>query len=120
EVDSGFVPRAHLQHLSHQVRDAVERVEQGQSQQIVVEMPPRMGKSTLLSLHTPLWILRRHPEWKILTASYDGTLMGGWARTVRNTIEDRPDLGIQRARDGGPGTSWPTRAGARLDSPPRR
>ena len=116
EVDSGFVPRAHLQHLSHQVRDAVERVEQGQSQQIVVEMPPRMGKSTLLSLHTPLWILRRHPEWKILTASYDGTLMGGWARTVRNTIEDRPDLGIQMARDGGAGTSWQTREGGGIHS----
>ena len=28
EVDSGFVPRTHLQHLSHQVRDAVEKVEQ--------------------------------------------------------------------------------------------
>jgi predicted phage terminase large subunit-like protein len=77
-------------------------------------MPPRAGKSTLLSLYSPLWLLRRHPEWKLVTASHDGSLTGGWARQTRRLIESKPDLGIAIAKDGGAGTIWSTVEGGGL------
>lgn len=64
--------------------------------------------STLTSLWAPLWILRRHPEWKFMMASYDGALTTNWARQQRTLIEDRPDLGIALQRDGGAGGKWAT------------
>lgn len=64
--------------------------------------------STLLSLYSPLWFLRRHPEWKIMMASHDGGLTAGWAREIRRQIENNPELGIALKADGGAGGRWET------------
>jgi hypothetical protein len=53
-------------------------------------------------------MLRRHPEWKIVMTAHDGGLTSGWARSLRRTIEDKPELGIALARDGGAGSQWET------------
>lgn len=116
EIDPRFRHRAHLDHLSQRVAQAVKDVENGHNRMLAVSMPPRMGKSTLLSLYSPLWILRRHPDWSIITASFDGTLTGEWARNVRNLIEDDPKLGISLARDGGAGSHWQTLEGGGIYS----
>lgn len=111
EIDAGYVARPHVQYLSERVAHAVRDVERGHNRQMAVSMPPRAGKSTLLSIYTPLWLLRRHPEWKIVTASYDGGLTAAWAKQVRTIIEEKPELGISLARDGGAGSRWATREG---------
>jgi predicted phage terminase large subunit-like protein len=116
ELDSDYVIRPHTKFLSDRLANAVHDVERGKNRMLAVSMPPRAGKSTLLSLYSPLWMLRRHPEWKIITASYDGALTGGWARTTRRLIEDKPDLGISLERDGGAGTQWSTLEGGGLFS----
>jgi predicted phage terminase large subunit-like protein len=108
ELDAGFVARPHISYLSDRIGAAVRDVERGRNRQIAVSLPPRSGKSTLISLHGPTWMLRRHPEWEIMTASYDGALSASWARSIRWTIEDHPDLGIALARDGGAGSHWKT------------
>jgi predicted phage terminase large subunit-like protein len=108
ELDALYRNRPHIEHLSTQIADAVRRVEMGRNQQLAVSMPPRAGKSTLLSLHTPLWLLRRHPEWSIILTSHDGGLSTGWARQIRHQIEDRPEMGIALARDNGAQSSWNT------------
>ncbi len=108
ELDPYFVVRPHVTYLSERLAQAVRDVERGQSRRLVVSMPPRSGKSTLSSLYSPLWLLRRHPEWKIVLAAHDGGLTAAWARTMRHYIEDRPDLGIALMRDGGAGSRWQT------------
>ena len=108
ELDAGYRVRPHLQYLSDRIGAAVEDVEAGRNRMLAVSLPPRGGKSTTLSLYAPIWILRRHPEWKIISASYDSRLSGGWARQARNLIEDRPELGVELAADGGAGGRWRT------------
>lgn len=108
ELDPRFRDRPHLSYISSRLSDAVRAVERGKNQMLAVSLPPRAGKSTLVSQYSPLWILRRHPEWKIVMASYDGSLAGGWSRTVRRFIEDNPDLGIALAPDGGAYSKWET------------
>lgn len=107
-IDPAYVARDHLVYLSDRIEQAVKDVEGGQNRMLAVSMPPRAGKSTLVSQYTPLWMLRRHPEWKIITTSYDGALTGEWARNLRWTIEARPDLGVALQRDGGAGATWST------------
>lgn len=108
ELFSGYSNRPHIAHLSERITNAVRDVERGQNRLMAVSMPPRAGKSTLISYYSPLWMLRRHPEWRIIMTSYDGGLTTGWARDIRNIIEDKPELGIALKRDGGAGGRWST------------
>lgn len=111
EVDPTFRNRPHLDYISERTVEAVRQVERGHSQMMAVSLPPRAGKSTLISQYLPLWILRRHPEWKIVSASYDGALVSGWSRSLRRIIEDNPDLGIALVPDGGSYSKWDTLEG---------
>lgn len=106
--DPGFVVRSHTQFLSNRISTASHRVEAGESQYLAVSLPPRAGKSTLISMHSVLWLLRRHPEWKIVLTSHDGSLATGWARTVRTWIESHPQLGVALKPDGGAASQWET------------
>lgn len=108
QLDAGYVARPHLEYLSSRIAKAVSDVERGQNRFLATSMPPRAGKSTLTSLYSPLWILRRHPEWRIVMTSFDSGLVTGWARQQRNLIEDNPDLGIILQPDGGAGGRWST------------
>jgi predicted phage terminase large subunit-like protein len=116
EIDPRFRRRAHLDYLSDRLANAVRDVEGGQNRMLAVSMPPRAGKSTLLSLYSPLWLLRRHPEWSVVLSSYDPALATGWARSIRFLIEDRPELGIALARDNGAQASWATVEGGGMYS----
>jgi predicted phage terminase large subunit-like protein len=116
EVDSGYVVRPHLEFLSERVANAVRDVERGKNRMVAVSMPPRAGKSQLLSVHAPLWFLRRHPEWKIVLASQDGGLTADWATQIRRLIEDQPELGVALRRDGGAGSRWTTVEGGGVRS----
>lgn len=97
EVDDQFAARPHLDLLSSEISDAVRAVERGQNRQMVVSMPPRSGKTELISKFTPLWVFRRHPDWSVVLTSYDGSLTAQWAKSVRSMIEEHPELGIALA-----------------------
>jgi len=108
EIDDGVVQRPHLVYLSERIAQAVRDVERGQNRRLAISMPPRMGKSLLLSVYSPLYILRRHPEWKIISSSHEGGLTASWAKAVRERIEENPSLGITLERDGGKADEWET------------
>lgn len=108
ELNQDFVLRPHLEYLSTQIAEAVRRAERGENQHIAVSMPPRSGKSTMLSLYTPVWMLRRHPEWKMILASHDGSLTHSWTKASRRLIERNPSLGVAIERDGGATRDWRT------------
>lgn len=108
EIDPRYVSRPHLELLSDRFTAAVRDVERGQNRFLAVSMPPRSGKSTLVSLFGPTWLLRRHPDWKVVMTSFDGGLVTGWARSIRQVIETNPTLGIALQPDGGAGARWQT------------
>lgn len=108
QLDPAYRVRDHISLMGAAIADAVRGVENGESRRIAVSVPPRSGKSTLLSLYGPLWLLRKHPEWKIIMAAHDGGLTTQWARSIRLMIEDNPGLGIVLERDGGAGSRWST------------
>lgn len=68
---------------------AVEQIEQqiqagtGTDARLIVEAPPRHGKSQVISRCTPLWYLGRHPSHEIIVATYAQDLaddLGRWAK----------------------------------------
>ncbi|ANK59825.1 phage terminase large subunit [Loigolactobacillus backii] len=54
---------------------------------LLVDLPPRFGKSRTASLLVE-WLLGRSPDWKIMTGSYNETLSTVLSKSVRNTIQE--------------------------------
>ena len=59
-----------------------------------ISMPPRHGKSYLVSEHLPAWFLSNYPQYSVLLASYNESFAGDWGGLVRNHIVDHPEFGI--------------------------
>ncbi len=69
--------------------DALERVERGEVKRLLIEAPPRHGKSELASRRFPAWYIGRHPERQIISASYNDLLANDIGRDVRNLVRER-------------------------------
>lgn len=68
--------------------DALERVERGECKRLMIFMPPRHGKSMLVSEYFPAWYLGRNPANKVIAASYNAELAQDFGRKVRNQLKD--------------------------------
>ena len=53
---------------------------------LCVNMPPRHGKSQLISIYFPAWYLGRNPDKKVLMVSHTTDLAVDFGRKVRNLI----------------------------------
>ena len=67
---------------------ALEKVENGETKRLIIEMPPRHGKSQLASIYFPAWYLGRNPEREIITCSYSAELARDFGGKTRDTIGD--------------------------------
>lgn len=68
--------------------DALERVENGTLKRLIVNMPPRHGKSELVSVNFPAWCMGRNRDRSIMAASYAASLAQDFGRKVRNIMDD--------------------------------
>lgn len=78
----------------------------------MVTMPPRHGKSELVSHWTPAWFLSLFPRKRVILASYEADFAASWGRKVRNTlVEHTPSLGVMVAGDSSAANRWDTSEG---------
>ena len=63
-----------------------ERVASGECKRLMINMPPRMGKSQLTSWLLPAWVMGKMPDKKIIMASHTAELAVRFGRMVRNLI----------------------------------
>ena len=54
---------------------------------LIVEMPPRHGKSELCSHYDSSWYLGAFPDHRIVLASYEADFAASWGRRARDTLE---------------------------------
>lgn len=113
----GFAERPHLRYLSERIALALRDVEQGISRRIIIQMPPRSGKTLLATQVTAAWTLARHPEWPVALTSYSGTLATSWGRQVRRwTDEGLLGPQVKVAPDAGAASGWETTEGGAFHS----
>jgi len=67
--------------------DALERVEAGSLKRLMVFMPPRHGKSELVSVNFPAYCMGKNKDRNIMTASYAAALATDFGRKVRNIMD---------------------------------
>jgi len=66
--------------------DMLMAIEQGDKDRICVNIPPRHGKSQLVSIFFPAWFLGRNPNKKVMMVSHTTDLAVDFGRKVRNLI----------------------------------
>ena len=66
--------------------EKLEQVERGELKRLIVTMPPRHGKSEIVSVQFPAWAIGRNKDRNIIEASYSGDLAVDFGRQVRNII----------------------------------
>lgn len=58
------------------------------SPRLMLQMPPRHGKSQLASVNFPAWYLGRNPRHEIISATYSGTLAKEFSKKVRARMRE--------------------------------
>lgn len=74
--------------ICRRVERFIERVERGEDPRLLLMMPPRSGKSEILSRNAPAWIIGRHPEWELIAASHTASLTMTFSRYIRDVLRD--------------------------------
>lgn len=78
-----WTPTKHLLLLSKKLVD----VTAGRTTRLIVEMPPRHGKSQLCSRYFPAWYFGIKPQNNIILTSYEADFAASWGRMARDIIE---------------------------------
>ena len=111
-LDSSFVIRPHIAHLSKVLTRALRDVEAGHSRRLVIEMPPRSGKTYLATIIVAAWILAKHPDWPIMLTSHDGSLAVSWGRVIRRwAASGKLGPNAMLVGDSSAASEWETKAG---------
>lgn len=66
----------------------VEAVAGRAPSRLIIEVPPRHGKSELISRHTPAWFLGCFPHKRVLLATYEADFAAQWGRRNRDLLEE--------------------------------
>lgn len=114
-VDKGYEINWH----HDEVAQALEAVERGEIKRLILQLPPRSGKSQLGSQYFPAWYLGRNPEKEVIVASYSSDLAQRFGSTTRDVIADQQYQAIfsTRLKEGSLSKGdWETTAGGSYKS----
>ena len=77
-------PAPHLELLN----DHLVRIAGGEITRLMVYLPPRHGKSELVSKYTTAWYLGMFPDKRIILTSYEADFAAQWGRRARDLLEE--------------------------------
>jgi predicted phage terminase large subunit-like protein len=96
--------------------DQLMALDNGAKDRVAVNMPPRHGKSQLVSIYYPAWYIGRNPGKKVMMVSHTSDLAVDFGRKVRNLMNDTRYqeifAGITLAQDSKSAGRWSTNHGS--------
>ncbi|MDV3124683.1 terminase family protein [Mycobacterium sp. 21AC1] len=95
-----LIPGYHVTPSIRLISDELVRAVEEDDGRLVLTMPPRLGKSTLVSRIFPVWLLMRDPDCEIILKSYGDQLAEEHSAAARALIaEHSAALGFALAED---------------------
>jgi predicted phage terminase large subunit-like protein len=92
--------------------EKLEAVSRGETDRLLVCMPPGAAKSTYTSVLFPGWFLAQHPSASVIAASHTTELSERWGRRVRNLIlEHGQTIGLALRSDSQAAGRWQLESG---------
>lgn len=98
----GWVHREICDTLDQFLQDIVDK----KSPRLIISMPPRSGKSEIVSRKFPAYMLGRYPDLSYIGTSYSGDLSSSFAKDVKNIMlgdpfkQAFPEIRLPRIGDG--------------------
>ena len=89
-----WIAAPHLQYISVRIASMVA---QGGGR-LIVSLPPRHGKSELMSVGVPQWFLENYPNKRVILTSHTAELSSDFSRRVRDEIRMREEILTVRVR----------------------
>lgn len=109
-------PRLKLKPFHAYICEHLEALERGDIRNLIVAVPPRHGKSELVSVNFPPWVIGRNPHAKIILASYGVELAVRNSRMARNKLLEPtwPFPDVTLAGDSASAQRWGTNDGGEV------
>jgi len=88
-VDPRFETPAHVELVAGKLQEVGKFIESGGKDgisRLMIELPPRHGKSELASRKFPAWLMGKRPDVRVILASYGADLASKHSRAVRDEI----------------------------------
>lgn len=83
-----WVPSPHLLYISARIAAALRRG----NARLLISMPPRHGKSELITKYASIWALEMFPAWNIILSTYGADLSQDFGREIRDIIQANESL----------------------------
>lgn len=90
------------------INDKLVQVADGGITRLIVEAPPRHGKSWIVSKYFPPWFIGTHPDQRIILASYEAEFAAKWGLASKSLLEEhgRTVFGVQLNPDSSAAARW--------------
>ena len=99
-------------HLAYIDREIVKTMRGDGPRTVIVELPPRHGKSVYVSQFLPAWALMRWPEERCAVVSYSTDYAAVWGRRIREVVSGvGRKVGVKISSASSAATEWETTAG---------
>lgn len=99
-------------HLAYVDREVIKTLHGDGPRIVVIEMPPRHGKSVYVSQYLPAWAILRWPEERCAVVSYSSDYATVWGRRTREVVQGiGRKMGVQLSRASASASEWETTAG---------
>ena len=94
----------HLRYLCKIIQNVAER----KMRHVIVTMPPRHGKSEVISKTFPAWYLGNYPDDEVILSSYGAKLAFNFSRIARNKFSDFGSeiFNLELAKDSSAVDNW--------------
>jgi predicted phage terminase large subunit-like protein len=85
-------PAEHLLLIEEHILKAVS----GKSGRLIINLPPRHGKSEFLSKYLPAWFLGTYPDKRVILTSYESSFAQSFGRNVMGLLKESYDVFEQK------------------------
>jgi predicted phage terminase large subunit-like protein len=97
-VDDNYEVSWHLEMIAAKLEEALNKVLRGIPARIILELPPRHGKSELATIKFPAWVLGEHPELPIIVGAYSSDLAEDFGMKTKDLMNDERYHAIFKTR----------------------
>lgn len=95
------------------IRQHLNKVTEGTTKRLMLFLPPRHGKSEMVTVRYPAWMIERDPTRRVIVGSYNQTLADKFSRKTRRIAIER---GVALSKDRTAVADWETTQGGGLRS----
>lgn len=113
KLNPRIIPARHLMLISTVVANAIAKG----GGRIIISLPPRHGKSELITKNVPIWTLENYGRKNVILCSYGGDLSSDFGRQVRDLIQTNTQaLNLRIRPDAERVNNWLTQQGGAMYS----